>query len=59
MGSRKMVPMNLFEGQQWKQRNSRFVDTVGEGSWKHALPRVKQIAIGICCMPQGAQPGAP
>ena len=31
MESRKMVPMKLFAGQQWKHRQNRLVDTVWEG----------------------------
>ena len=31
MESGKMVLMNLFSGQQWRCRQNRLVDTVGEG----------------------------
>ena len=54
MESRKIVLMNLFAGQQWRDRHkNRLVDTVGEGEGGmnsessfeiYTLPCVKQIA---------------
>ena len=60
MGSRKTVLMNLFEGQQQKHRNREQIcgRSGGRVTDTYALPYVKQIAVGICCMPRGAQPGA-
>ena len=57
MGSRKMVLMNLFEGQQRRHRNREQIcgHSGGRVMETFALPYVKQIAVGICCMPQGAK----
>lgn len=45
---------------------NRFMDTVREGevgrieamTWKHILPYVRWIQVGICCVTQGTQPDA-
>ena len=50
-----MVQMNLFPRQEQKQTRGR---SGGRVTDTYALPYVKQIAAGICCMPRGAQPGA-
>ena len=57
MESRKMVPMNLFAGQQWRNRHTEYTyghgERGGEGkmygtrvTWKLTLPCVKEIAHG-------------
>ena len=61
---RKMVQMDLFAGQEWRCRCRE--RTCGHGvvvNWEIgidvcALPCVKQIASGNCCIEQGAQLGA-
>ena len=67
MESRKMAPMNLFEGQQWRCRHRRQAadteqegegGTSGESSMEtRTSPHVKQL-VGSCCITRGAQPGA-
>ena len=69
MKSRKMVPMNLFARQQWKNIENRLID-MGRGeervrcvvrvTWKLTLPYVKQIDNGNLhyVLFQGTQTGA-
>ena len=68
--AQKMVLMNLFAGQQWRNRHRE--QTYGHGrrgggeervrcmervTWKLTLPYVKQ-SMGICCMTQETETGA-
>ena len=61
-----MVLKNLFAGQQWRNRENKFMGMGGgedrvrcmeRVTWKLTLPYVKQ-PTGICCMAQETQTGA-
>ena len=72
MGSRKMVPINLFIGQQWRNRHRE--QTYGNKGWggegedemcgQSTMETYITICIynrmptGICCVVQGTQAGA-
>ena len=51
MESRKMVPMKLFAGQQWRHRQNRLVDTVweGEGGWTERVASVQFSSVAQSC----------
>ena len=64
MESRKMVPMKLFAGQQWRYRQNRLVDTVWEeeGGWTERVASVQFSSVQFSCsvmsnslLPQGLQ----
>ena len=73
MESRKMVLMNLFAGQQWRNRHREWTyghsqwgrggggegEMNGESSMDACTPTfVNRQPVGICCMTQGTQTGA-
>ena len=65
MDSRKMVLMDLLEGQQWRcrhrgdswtQRRRERVGQTERAAWRYTLYHVwNGQPVGICCMTQGAQ----